>query len=75
MEFTFKIDPEEFGRMISAFPAEVRQQFIDSAIKAYPMMVAEMMKNSAFKFPQQPDDFNPFDPFGIMKMMHNNQKK
>ncbi len=75
MEFTFKIDPEEFGRMISAFPAEVRQQFIDSAIKAYPMMVAEMMKNSAFKFPQQPNDFNPFDPFGIMKMMQNNQKK
>ncbi len=75
MEFTFKIDPEEFGRMISAFPAEVRQQFIDSAIKAYPMMVAEMMKNSAFKFPQQPSDFNPFDPFGIMKMMQNNQKK
>jgi hypothetical protein len=67
MEFTFKIDPEEFGRMISAFPPEVRQQFIDSAIKAYPMMMAEMMKNSAFKFPQQQDDFNPFDPFGIWK--------
>lgn len=75
MEFTFKIDPEEFGRMISAFPAEVRQQFIDSAIKAYPMMMSEMMKNSAFKFPQQPDDFNPFDPFGFMKMMQKSQKK
>lgn len=75
MEFTFKINPEEFGRMIAAFPPEVRQQFIDSAIKAYPMMMTEMMKNSAFPFPKTPDDFNPFDPFGLMKMMQNNQKK
>jgi hypothetical protein len=69
MEFTFKIDPEEFGKMIAAFPPEVRQQFIDSAIKAYPMMMAEMMKNSGFQFPQHESDFNPFDPFGFMKQM------
>ncbi len=74
MEFTFKIDPEEFGRMISAFPPEVRQQFIDSAIKAYPMMMAEMMKNSAFQFPKQPSDFNPMDPFGIWKSIGKNYK-
>lgn len=75
MKFTVDIEPEDFAKFISAFPADVRQQFIDSAIKAYPMMMSEMMKNSAFKFPQQPDDFNPFDPFGVMKIMTQNFKK
>lgn len=75
MKFTVEIEPEDFAKFISAFPPEVRQQFIDSAIKAYPMMMGEMMKNSAFKFPQQPDDFNPFDPFGVMKIMTQNFKK
>lgn len=75
MKFTIEIEPEEFGKFIAGFPPEVRQQFIDSAIKAYPMMMGEMMKNSAFKFPQQADDFNPFDPFGLMKQMSKNFKK
>ena len=75
MKFTVEIEPEEFGKFIAGFPPEVRQQFIDSAIKAYPMMMGEMMKNSAFKFPQQADDFNPFDPFGLMKQMSKGFKK
>lgn len=67
MEFTFKIEPEDFAKFISAFPPEVRQQFIDSAIKAYPMMMTEMMKSSGIKFPDA-KTFNPMDPFGFTKI-------
>jgi hypothetical protein len=66
VKFTIEIEPEEFGQFISAFPAEVRQQFIDSAIKAYPMMFTEMMKSSGIKIPTAAE-FNPMDPFGFFK--------
>ena len=67
MKFTVEIEPEEFGQFIAAFPPEVRQQFIDSAIKAYPMMMGEFMKTSGFKMPDA-NDFNPLDPFGLLKL-------
>lgn len=67
MKFTVEIEPEEFGQFIAGFPAEVRQQFIDSAIKAYPMMMSEMMKTSGFKMPDA-TSYNPMDPFGLFKL-------
>lgn len=67
MKFTIEVEPEEFGQFVAGFPPEVRQQFIDSAIKAYPMMVGEFMKTSGFKMPGAPE-FNPLDPFGLFKL-------
>lgn len=67
MKFTVEIEPEDFAKFISAFPPEVRQQFIDSAIKAYPMMMGELMKTSGFKMPDA-NAFNPMDPFGVGKL-------
>lgn len=70
MKFTIEIDPEDFGKFLVSIPPEVRQQFIDSAIKAYPMMIGELMKSSGVTFPDA-QTFNPADPFGVFKVWTN----
>lgn len=75
MKFTIEIEPEEFGKMISSFPPEVRQQFIDSAIKAYPMMYAEFMKSAGLTMPNATPTANPLDPFGFWATFSSLQNK
>ncbi|MFA7275746.1 MAG: hypothetical protein WC043_02965 [Pseudobdellovibrionaceae bacterium] len=67
---SFEMEPEEFGRFLAAIPPDVRQQFIDSAIKAYPVMLTEFMKTSGASLPALPAPvFNVFDPFGLSQLL------
>jgi len=68
MEFTvtFKMEPEDFGRIIASVPADVRQQMIDAMINAYPQMWEGFMKSSGFlpqTSPSQNTLINPFFPW------------
>lgn len=63
---TFRIEPEEFGRALNSIPPELRKEFMDAAITAYPTMVGEFIKQSGFKMPDA-NAVNLFDPLGIGK--------
>lgn len=66
---TFKIEPEEFGRFLASVPPEVREQFINAAIRAYPQMVGEFMKGAGITPAVLAPQFDPYDPFGFVKLL------